>query len=44
VRTAEQKVLNAVQRPQAYREVVLTSSGAPIVLSVWAGDPDSAAA
>ena len=35
MRSAEQKVLNAVQRPEAYHEVVLGSSGARIVLSVW---------
>jgi alpha-beta hydrolase superfamily lysophospholipase len=38
-RTATDRLLNAVQRPSAYREVVITSGGAPIVLSVWAGEP-----
>jgi alpha-beta hydrolase superfamily lysophospholipase len=37
MRSAEQKLLNAVQRPEAYREVVLWSAGARIVLSVWDG-------
>ena len=34
-RSAEQRLLNAVQRPQTYREVVLASGGAEVVLSVW---------
>ena len=37
MRSAEQRMLNAVQRPEAYREVVLGSAGARIVLSVWDG-------
>ena len=37
MRTVEQKLLNAVQRPEAYREVVISSDGADIVLSVWEG-------
>jgi hypothetical protein len=32
----EQRLLNAVQRLQAYREVVLASGGAEVVLSVRA--------
>jgi alpha-beta hydrolase superfamily lysophospholipase len=32
-------MLNEVQRPEAYQEVVLQSAGVPIVLSVWAGRP-----
>ena len=40
MRSAEQKLLNAVQRPEAYREVVLGSAGARIVLSVWDGTAD----
>ena len=39
MRTATDKLLNAVQRPDAYREVVISSAGAPIVLSVWNGRP-----
>ena len=35
MRSAEQKLLNAVQRPEAYREVVVCSAGTRIVLSVW---------
>ncbi|HEX6934722.1 MAG TPA: alpha/beta fold hydrolase [Streptosporangiaceae bacterium] len=37
MRSAEQRMLNAVQRPEVYREVVLDSGGARIVLSVWDG-------
>jgi alpha-beta hydrolase superfamily lysophospholipase len=40
MRSAEQKLLNAVQRPEAYREVVISSAGARIVLSVWDGAAD----
>jgi hypothetical protein len=42
VRSADQRLVNAVQRPESYREVVLRSAGARIVLSVWdapAGNP-----
>lgn len=39
LRTHEQRILNAVQRPQAYREVVLDSAAVRIVLSVWDGEP-----
>jgi alpha-beta hydrolase superfamily lysophospholipase len=37
MRTAEQKLLNAVSRPEIYREVVVPSQDADIVLSVWEG-------
>lgn len=37
MRTHDQRLLNAVQRPDAYEEVVLDSDGMPIVLSVWPG-------
>ena len=40
MRTAADRLLNAVQRPDAYREVVLRSMEVPIVLSVWDGLPD----
>jgi len=43
MRTRDQRLLNAVQRPDAYDEVVLDSGGVPVVLSVWAGPPDSPA-
>ena len=43
MRTASDKLLNKVQRPDAYREVVVWSGDAPIVLSVWAGQPGKAA-
>jgi alpha-beta hydrolase superfamily lysophospholipase len=39
MRTATDRLLNAVQRPDAYREVVIGSAGAPIALSVWNGWP-----
>jgi alpha-beta hydrolase superfamily lysophospholipase len=39
MRTGTERRLNAVQRPDAYREVVIGSAGAPIVLSVWNGWP-----
>jgi alpha-beta hydrolase superfamily lysophospholipase len=39
MRTHDQRLLNAVQRPEAYAEVVLDSRGVPVVLSVWAGPP-----
>lgn len=37
--TRDQKRLNAVQRPDAYREVLIDSAGLPVALSVWEGDP-----
>jgi alpha-beta hydrolase superfamily lysophospholipase len=37
--TREQKRLNAVQRPEAYREVLIDSAGLPVALSVWEGEP-----
>lgn len=37
MRSAEQKALNAVQRPEAYREALIESCGLPIALSVWEG-------
>src|SRR5690242_20096834 len=40
MRTVTDRLLNAVQRPDAYREIVLRSMEAPIVLSVWAGLPE----
>lgn len=33
MRTTDQRTLNAVQRPDAYEEVVVDSGGAPVVLS-----------
>jgi alpha-beta hydrolase superfamily lysophospholipase len=44
MRSADEKLLNSVERPEAYREVVVSSAGSPIVLSVWDGQPDRAAA
>jgi len=41
VRTTAEKLLNAVERPEAYQESVISSAGAPIVISVWAGRPGS---
>jgi alpha-beta hydrolase superfamily lysophospholipase len=43
MRSKHEKLLNAVERADAYREVVITSAGAPIVLSVWPGRPDAPA-
>jgi alpha-beta hydrolase superfamily lysophospholipase len=43
MRTHDQRLLNAVQRPEAYEEVVVESDGAPNVLSVWAGPWDAPA-
>lgn len=40
MRTATEKLLNAVQRPEAYREVLIRSADVPVVLSVWTGRPD----
>ena len=37
MRTSDQRLLNAVQRPEAYEEVVISSASSPIVLSVWRG-------
>lgn len=37
--TLEQRRLNAVQRPDAYREVLIDSAGLPVALSVWEGEP-----
>ena len=38
MRTPSQRLLNAVQRPEVYEEVVITSAGVPVVLSVWRAD------
>lgn len=43
MRTPHQRLLNAVQRPDAYEEVVLERHGAPCVLSLWRGDPGAPA-
>ncbi|GAB2445386.1 hypothetical protein GCM10027062_27460 [Nocardioides hungaricus] len=43
MRTPEQQALNAVQRPEAYREVLLESAGFPVALSVWEGEPSAPA-
>jgi alpha-beta hydrolase superfamily lysophospholipase len=40
MRTPTERMLNAIQRPDAYREVVIHSAGASIVLSVWEGNPE----
>lgn len=40
--TREQERLNAVQRPEAYREGLIESAGLPVALSVWRGDPGRA--
>src|SRR3712207_2871740 len=38
MRTRAQRMLNAVQRPEVYEEVLIEFSGAPVVLSVWKGN------
>ncbi|WP_225755612.1 alpha/beta fold hydrolase [Actinotalea sp. Marseille-Q4924] len=43
MRTPHERLINDVQRPEAYDEVVLDGSAAPIVLSVWRGDPGAPA-
>ena len=43
MRTVEQRSLNAVQRPEAYREVLIDSAGHPVALSVWDGKPGTPA-
>lgn len=35
MRTRAQRLLNAVQRPEVYEEVLIQPSGAPIALSIW---------
>jgi len=42
-RIAQQRLLHAVQRPDAYAAHVLESAGALIVLSVWPGRPEQPA-
>ena len=39
MRTAQQRILNAVQHPDRYREQLIDSSGFPVALSLWEGDP-----
>lgn len=39
MRTRTQRLLNAVQRPDVYEEVLVESSGVPVALSVWNGEP-----
>jgi alpha-beta hydrolase superfamily lysophospholipase len=41
MRTREQRLLNAVQRPEVYEEVLVESAGAPFALSVWRGESDA---
>ncbi|MCH8565020.1 alpha/beta hydrolase [Nesterenkonia sp. LB17] len=43
MRTAEQRSLNAVQRTEAYREVLIDSGGLPVALSVWDAGPGAPA-
>lgn len=38
MRTREQRVLNQVQRPDAYQEVLIESAGTTSALSVWDGE------
>lgn len=39
MRNREQRLLNAVQRPDIYEEVLIESRGVPIALSIWKGNP-----
>jgi len=39
MRTQEQRLLNAVQRPDVYEEVLIQSRGVPIALSIWKYNP-----
>jgi hypothetical protein len=39
MRTRGQRLLNAVQRPDVYEEVLIESRGVPIALSIWKGNP-----
>lgn len=41
MRNREQRLLNALQRPQAYEERLIESSGALIALSIWRSDRDA---
>lgn len=41
MRTREQRLLNSVQRPELYEEVLLKSAGALIALSVWRGEREA---
>lgn len=43
MRTSDQCLLNAVQRPEAYEEVVISLASSPIVLSVWCRQPTAPA-
>jgi alpha-beta hydrolase superfamily lysophospholipase len=42
LRTRTQRLLNAVERPEVYEEVLLEASGASVVLSVWSGESGTA--
>ena len=41
MRNREQRLLNAVQRPEAYEESLIESYGVPIALSIWREDRDA---
>src|SRR5512142_1366859 len=41
MRTREQQLLNAVQRPDVYEEVLIESQGVPIALSIWRGNSNA---
>jgi alpha-beta hydrolase superfamily lysophospholipase len=42
MRTRTQRLLNAVQRPEVYEEVLVEVSAAPVALSVWSGESGAA--
>ena len=41
MRSQEQRLLNAVQRPDVYEEVLIESRDVLIALSIWRGNPDA---
>jgi alpha-beta hydrolase superfamily lysophospholipase len=41
MRIREQRLLNSVQRPEVYEEVLIRSAGTPIALSVWRGESEA---
>jgi hypothetical protein len=41
MRTREHRLLNAVQRPEVYEEILIKSAGALITLSVWRDKSDA---
>jgi hypothetical protein len=42
MRTRTQRLLNEVQRPEVYEEVLVEASATPVALSVWSGESGAA--